>query len=93
MTDVRSATVSAATRRGAMLCALLTALLAPAARGADSDADVRAIVDRNLPSLVGYYQALHAAPELSGMEERTSADLAQEPVSYTHLTLPTILRV
>ena len=43
---------------------------------AEPDDDVRAIVDRELDGLVHYYEALHATPELSRMEEHTSADLA-----------------
>ncbi|HUO94682.1 MAG TPA: amidohydrolase [Steroidobacteraceae bacterium] len=45
---------------------------------AEPDDDVRAIVDRELDGLVHYYEALHATPELSRMEEHTSADLARE---------------
>jgi hippurate hydrolase len=62
----------------ALLCCLPALAAAPAARAIDADADVKTIVDHDLPGLVRYYQALHAAPELSGMEERTSAELAQE---------------
>ncbi len=69
---------SAAARRAAAVCAVLALLAAPAGRAADSDAEARALVDRDLPGLVRYYQVLHAAPELSGMEEQTAANLAQE---------------
>jgi amidohydrolase len=69
---------SPAAPRAAVLAALLALAATPTARAADSDADARAIVDHDLPGLVRYYQALHAAPELSGMEEQTSANLAQE---------------
>jgi metal-dependent amidase/aminoacylase/carboxypeptidase family protein len=34
------------------------------------------MIDRELPSLVATYKALHAAPELSMREEKTSALLA-----------------
>ena len=61
-----------------LLLALLACTALPRAQAADADAEVKALVDRELPSLVHYYEALHAAPELSGMEERTSADLARE---------------
>jgi len=74
----RRSAVSPLARLAAALCALLVLGAAPVARATDADAEVKAMVDRDLPSLVRYYQALHAAPELSGMEERTSADLAQE---------------
>ncbi|MBS0393561.1 MAG: amidohydrolase [Proteobacteria bacterium] len=62
------------------LVVLLAALaLVPAgARAADAEAEVRAIADAELGSLVRYYEALHASPELSGMEEHTAADLARE---------------
>lgn len=36
------------------------------------------MIDRQLPSLVGAYQALHAAPELSHHEQKTAAFLARE---------------
>ena len=64
-----------------ILAALLFILAlgtSPVAQALDTDADVKAITDRELPSLVRYYEALHAAPELSRMEEKTSTDLAQE---------------
>jgi len=38
--------------------------------------DLRALVDRELPALTAVYQDLHAHPELSRHEERTSASLA-----------------
>ena len=37
-----------------------------------------ALVDRELPQLVSTYKALHAAPELSHYEAKTSAFLAQQ---------------
>jgi len=40
--------------------------------------DLRPLADRELPSLVAIYQDLHAHPELSHHEERTSALLAGE---------------
>ena len=36
------------------------------------------LVEKELPALVAAYQRLHAAPELSGQEEKTSAYLATE---------------
>jgi amidohydrolase len=78
MTCQRRSAVHSAPRVAAVLCSFLALVAPPAARATDADAEVKAIVDHDLPSLVRYYQALHAAPELSGMEERTSADLAQE---------------
>jgi amidohydrolase len=67
-----------APRIAAMLLSSLACVAAPLARAADLDADVRTLVERDLSSLLRYYQLLHAAPELSGMEAKTAADLAQE---------------
>ena len=36
------------------------------------------LIDRDIPALVSTYQALHAAPELSHYEEKTSAFIAKE---------------
>jgi hippurate hydrolase len=36
------------------------------------------LIDREIPALVGTYKMLHASPELSTMEEKTSAFLAKE---------------
>lgn len=55
--------------------ALLFALLAAVASAQPS---LDAILDREIPSLVAHYKALHAAPELSHHEARTSAFLAKE---------------
>lgn len=41
-------------------------------------ASLDAAVDKELPSLVTFYKGLHAAPELSHHEEKTSAFLAQQ---------------
>src|ERR1039458_8765329 len=40
--------------------------------------DFRAIVDREVPALFSIYKDLHAHPEISQHEERTSALLAEE---------------
>src|ERR1035438_6629471 len=40
--------------------------------------DLRPLADRELPSLIAIYQDLHAHPELSHHEERTSALMADE---------------
>lgn len=52
---------------------LLSALVAGA-----QQASVDAAVDRELPSLVTIYKGIHAAPELSHYEEKTSALLVQQ---------------
>ena len=36
------------------------------------------LADAELPSLLAIYKQLHAAPELSGQEEKTSAFVAKE---------------
>jgi amidohydrolase len=61
--------------------AVLISLLLPVAAGAQQAA-VDKIVDEELPSLVSTYKQLHAAPELSHHEEKTSALLARELRSY-----------
>jgi amidohydrolase len=78
MTSDRRLATRPAPRVAAVLLLSLACIAAPQARAADADADVRTLVARELPSLIRYYQALHAAPELSGMEAKTAADLAQE---------------
>ena len=54
---------------------LLPALALPSPSPPD---DLRPLADRELPSLVAIYRDLHAHPELSHHEERTSALLAGE---------------
>jgi hippurate hydrolase len=64
------------TRRG-----VLTAVCATTAAAwlqAQSPADLDARIERDLPGLVTTYRALHAAPELSGHEEKTAAYVATE---------------
>src|ERR1035438_5103640 len=53
-------------------------LLLPALALASPADDLRPLADRELPSLIAIYQDLHAHPELSHHEERTSALLAGE---------------
>ena len=55
---------------------LLSCGLAPAAEAPSAGID--ALVDRELPSLLATYKALHAAPELSHHEANTSGLLARE---------------
>ncbi len=57
------------------LAALLVCSLASAAAAADEALD--RLVEKQLPDLVATYQMLHAAPELSGHEVKTSAYLAK----------------
>ena len=58
--------------------ALLLAARALGARPAANDTAIASFVDDSLATLLRYYQALHAAPELSHREEHTSKDLARE---------------
>jgi hippurate hydrolase len=51
-------------------------LIIPAVRGQQSKLD--GMLDREMPALVSTYKALHAAPELSHHEEKTSAFVATE---------------
>jgi len=59
-----------------ILAALAAALLPLAAAAQQPKLD--AMIDQELPGLVATYKALHAAPELSHQEEKTSALLARE---------------
>ena len=59
-----------------ILAALVAALLPLAAAAQQPKLD--AMIDQELPGLVATYKALHAAPELSHQEEKTSALLARE---------------
>jgi len=63
-------------RRTAFLCSLLFCLFlsAPAARS--QQAKLEGLLDREMPSLLSTYKALHAAPELSHHEEKTSVFVA-----------------
>jgi len=56
--------------------ALLCALAAPLVMAQQAHVDPK--VDKELPSLVTMYKELHAAPELSHHEEKTSALVARE---------------
>jgi hippurate hydrolase len=58
-------------RASALFLIVLPLLAAPAD-------DFRAIVDREVPALFSIYKDLHAHPEISQHEERTSALLAEE---------------
>ena len=63
------------------LCAtvLLASLIATNAGAVDPwEATPSTLTERQLPSLVQYYEALHADPELSRLEAHTAADLARE---------------
>src|SRR5688500_82141 len=55
-----------------LLLSILSASLATAQQSLD------ALVDRELPQLVSTYKALHAAPELSYYEAKTSAFVAEQ---------------
>jgi amidohydrolase len=61
--------------RAAAACTLLAAVAMPARA---TDVEVKQLTERQLPQLVGIYEELHAAPELSRLEAKTSARLATE---------------
>ena len=65
-------------RRAIFLCLCLFWLIlsAPAARSQQANLDE--LIDREMPSLLSTYKALHAAPELSRHEEKTSAFVANQ---------------
>jgi amidohydrolase len=60
-----------------LLVSLCTSLLTPAAAHGQQ-ATLDAMIDRDLASLVATYKTLHAAPELSHHEEKTSAFFANQ---------------
>jgi len=62
--------------------ALLVALPPTTPLAQDPSDGVAALAEKNLSDLVSTYQSLHAAPELSGHEERTSAFVATRLRSY-----------
>lgn len=68
--------------RGPRLAALACSLALPFAFAPHvapaAEPDLKAMTERELPSLVAFYKELHAAPELSRFEEKTSARLAQQ---------------
>ncbi len=66
--------------------------LAGAARPLSAQSDLDQRVDRLLPELVATYKALHAAPELSGHEQKTSALLASRLRALGYQTLEHIGR-
>ena len=61
-----------------LIAAFLTALLPVPVRAERAEQPLAALVDKELPSLVALYKTIHAAPELSHYEEKTSALLARE---------------
>jgi hippurate hydrolase len=63
---------------GCSALALWLVALTASAAASPVDSEVAGLVDHELDGLVGYYKALHAAPELSRQEEHTAADLARE---------------
>src|SRR2546422_1727388 len=61
-------------RKGILLLILSTATAA----GVNAQQSLDAMIDRDLASLVATYKSLHAAPELSHYEEKTSAFFANQ---------------
>jgi len=64
--------------RALSLCLTFICLLLSVAGARSQQSDLDGLVDREIPSLVSTYKALHAAPELSHYEEKTSALVAGE---------------
>jgi amidohydrolase len=62
-----------------VLCAFVPAAILPAAA---QQSKLTVMVDQELPSLVATYKSLHAAPELSHHEEKTSALLSERLRSF-----------
>src|SRR5438876_328630 len=66
-------------RKGILLHILLLLILSTAtAAGVNAQKSLDAMIDRDLGSLVATYKALHAAPELSHHEEKTSVFFANQ---------------
>src|SRR6185312_3248553 len=61
---------------------LLAVLLCSFTASVSAQQSLDALVDRELPQLVSTYKMLHAAPELSHYEEKTSAFLAGQLRSF-----------
>ncbi|MGA2987660.1 MAG: amidohydrolase [Terriglobia bacterium] len=65
-------------RRVAFLCLTLVCLFLTVPRARSQQANLDGLLDREMPSLLSTYKSLHAAPELSHHEEKTSAFVAGE---------------
>jgi amidohydrolase len=72
----RNALYSSITWLAAHLAVCLSAPVVVAAQAPSAPVD--ALIDRGIPSLIDIYRTLHAAPELSHHEEKSSALLANE---------------
>ena len=59
-------------------CLLLLLQLVTATSNARAQSSLDGLIDRELPSLLTVYRGLHAAPELSRKEEKTSTVVAQK---------------
>lgn len=59
-------------------CALVIQVLCVAVTALAQDRTLDAMIDRELPGLVATYKSLHAAPELSHYEAKTSAFIASQ---------------
>lgn len=76
-TKLASAAIPIPISRGAMPLRILTTLCVFALASASHAQDVATIVQQQTPALLETYKDLHAHPELSHHEERTSATLAK----------------
>ncbi|MFZ0963115.1 MAG: amidohydrolase [Terriglobia bacterium] len=65
-------------RRATSLCLAFFCLLLSATAARSQEAKLDGLLDREMPSLLATYKGLHAAPELSHHEEKTSAVVASQ---------------
>jgi metal-dependent amidase/aminoacylase/carboxypeptidase family protein len=65
-------------RRAIFLCLILMCMFLGVPPAHSQQATLDVLLDREMPSLLSTYKALHAAPELSHQEEKTSALVAGE---------------
>jgi hippurate hydrolase len=63
-------------RRAAILCLAIFGIFLGAPPARSQQANIDTLLDREMPSLLSTYKALHAAPELSHHEEKTSVLVA-----------------
>ena len=65
-------------RNVAVTCILILLIASSSARDVAAQQTLDSMIDRDIASLVATYKSLHAAPELSHYEEKTSAFVAKE---------------
>ncbi len=70
--------VTPESRRAAYLSLAVIVILLGARPARSQQANIDTLIDREMPSLLSTYKSLHAAPELSHHEEKTSAFVAAQ---------------